>query len=306
MDIVAKHSPPDENGARIAELDERAYRERLWSHTPITDFWQVGHGIERALAGKGIYTMGDIARCSIGGEHSYYNEELLYKLFGVKAELLIDHAWGHESCTMADIKAYRPSAKSVSTGQVLSCPYGYKEARLIVREMAELLSLDLVAKGVVTDKFTLTVGYDHQNVNSAYRGEIVSDYLGRAIPRHAHGTVTLPRKSSSTKEITEAYMTLFEEIIDTGLTVRRINLTAQDTVPLSLARRIPEQISMFDNARQDSRAREEEREKKERRVQSAILDIKARFGKNAIIKGMNLEEGGTTVARNGQIGGHRA
>ena len=307
MDIVAKHSPPDENGARIAELDERAYRERLWSHTPLTDFWQVGRGYESALAKKGIYTMGDIARCSIGGEGSYYNEELLYKLFGVRAELLIDHAWGHESCTMADIKAYRPSAKSVSMGQVLSCPYGYKETRLIVREMAELLSLDLVAKGAVTDKFTLTVGYDHSNVSTAYRGEVASDYLGRKIPRHAHGTVTLPKKSSSTREITRAYMTLFEEIIDTGLTVRRINLTAQDTVPESVARQMSEQISMFDALAETEKKRlEEEREKKERRVQSAILDIKARFGKNAIIKGMNLEEGGTTVARNSQIGGHRA
>ena len=176
-----------------------------------------------------------------------------------------------------------------------------------MREMAELLSLDLVAKGAVTDKFTLTVGYDHSNVSAAYRGDVASDYLGRKIPRHAHGTVTLPKKSSSTREITRAYMTLFEEIIDTGLTVRRINLTAQDTVPVALARRMPEQLSMLDTAEEsDARAHEEERESRERRVQSAILDIKARFGKNAIIKGMNLEEGGTTVARNSQIGGHRA
>jgi DNA polymerase V len=251
--------------------------------------------------------MGDIARCSIGDEHSYYNEELLYKLFGVRAEILIDHAWGHEPCTMADIKAYRPSARSVSMGQVLSCPYGYKEGRLIVREMAELLSLDLTAKGVVTDKFTLTVGYDHQNINAAFRGEISYDYLGRAIPRHAHGTATLPKKSASTKEIINAYMALYDEIIDTGLTIRRINLTAQDTVSREAARHIPEQISIFDGKDEaERRASDELREKKESQVQNAILDIKSRFGKNAIIKGMNLEEGGTTVLRNGQIGGHRA
>ena len=306
MDLVAKRCSPDKNGARIAELDERTYREKLWSHTPITDFWQVGHGYERALAKKGLYTMGDIARCSIGDEHSFYNEELLYKLFGVRAELLIDHAWGREPCTMADIKAYRPSAKSVSMGQVLSCPYEWKEGRLIVREMAELLSLDLVSKGVVTDKFTLTVGYDHNNVGRAFSGEIAYDYLGRAIPRHAHGTVTLQKKSSSTKEITKAYMTLYDRIIDTGLTIRRINLTAQDTVSIEVARHMPEQISIFDGGEEERRKIEEWREKKERQVQGAILDIKNRFGKNAIIKGMNLEEGGTTIVRNSQIGGHRA
>ena len=306
MDIVAKHSEPDENGVRIAELDEMSYREKLWSHTPITDFWQVGSGYERALARKGIYTMGDIARCSIGSEHSYYNEELLYKLFGVRAEILIDHAWGHESCTMADIKAYRPSAKSVSTGQVLSCPYSSSDGRLIVREMAELLSLDLTAKGLVSDKFTLTVGYDHNNVNREFHGKITYDYLGRAIPHHAHGTATLSKKSASTREITEAYMRLYDEIIDTGLTIRRINLTAQDTVTREAARHIPEQISIFDTQTEGALKKENLIAEKEGRVQSAILDIKARFGKNAIIKGMNLEEGGTTVARNSQIGGHRA
>ena len=306
MDIVAKRSDADETGARIAELDERTYRERLWAHTPITDFWQVGRGYEEALARCGIYTMGDVARCSIGGEHSYHNEELLYRLFGVRAELLIDHAWGRESCTMADIKAYRPSAKSVSTGQVLSCPYSYKDTRLIVREMAELLSLDLVSKGLVTDKFTLTLGYDYTNITRAYKGEIAYDYIGRAIPRHAHGTVSLNKKSSSTREICEAFITLLERIADPTLTVRRVNLTAVDTISREAARHIPEQISIFDRETVEREKRREEGEKRERRVQGAILDIKKRFGNNAIIKGMNLVEGGTTVARNEQIGGHRA
>ncbi len=315
MDIVAKHIEPDECGVRIAELDEFSYRKQLWSHHPLTDFWRVGHGYAKKLEEHGLYTMGDIARCSLGKPGDYFNEDLLYKLFGVNAELLIDHAWGWEPCTIADIKAYKPSANSVGSGQVLHCPYPYDKAKLIVREMADLLSLDLVAQGLVTDQMVLTVGYDIENLsdperNQAYQGEVKMDRYGRKIPKHAHGTENLAAKTSSTKLITEAVMELYERIVDPKLLIRRVNLVANHVVPESSVaeKDVYEQFDLFTDYEAEQKRREEEKETlaREKRMQKAVLEIKKKFGKNAVLKGMNLEEGATTVDRNNQIGGHKA
>jgi len=318
MDIVAKHTEADEDGVRIAELDEASYRRKLWSHTPITDFWRVGHGYEEALRQVGIYTMGDIAKCSVGSENDFYNEGLLYKLFGVNAELLIDHAWGREPCTIADIKAYRPEANSISSGQVLQHPYDFTKARLIVREMTDLLVLDLVDQGLVTDQIVLTVGYDIENLSSAaqraqYQGDISTDRYGRKIPKHAHGTANLGTHTSSTKRILEATMELYDRIMDKKLSVRRINVTAAHVIPESEAKEkitVCEQISMFDEPdsieSQEQRQEDAAAEEKEKRIQKTLLEIKKKYGKNAILKGMNLEEGATAKDRNRQIGGHKA
>lgn len=301
MDIVAKHMQPDKNGVRIAELDEQRYREQLWAHRPITDFWRIGGGYARSLARYGMFTMGDVARMSL------VNERLLYKLFGVNAELLIDHAWGWESCSMRDIKAYRPRSRSLSSGQVLSEPYDFEKARLIVQEMADSLVLDLVRKGLLTNLIDLTVGYDIQNLRDAdrrsrYQGEIKTDYYGREVPKHAHGSERIGCYSSSTQRITDAALRLFDRIVNPDLLVRRICIAAGNIVSensLDPSQR-SEQLSLFD-APADTEA-----EARERRIQQAILHLRTRYGKNAVLRGMNLKQGATMKERNMQVGGHKA
>lgn len=315
MDVMAKRMPADEDGVRIAELSEYSYRKELWDHRPITDFWRVGHGYATKLAEVGLYTMGDVALCSVGEAGSYYSEELLYKLFGVNAELLIDHAWGYEPTTIADVKGYKPASNSISSGQVLTVPYTAEKARLVVREMTDLLVLDLVEKGLVTDQIVLTIGYDVENltntaISEKYSGEIVIDRYGRRIPKHSHGTQNLKKKTSSTSAILAAVTELYDRIINPDLLVRRINVTANKVVPegeeLDLA--APQQMSFFDVLDQsDERIQAEKRaEEKERKVQRTLIDIKKKHGKNAIVKGMNLEEGATAIERNKQVGGHKA
>ena len=304
MDIVAKHVEPNKNGVRIAGLDEMTYRKLLWDHRPITDFWRVGKGYSKKLEEHRIYTMGDIARVSI------QNEELLYKLFGINAELLIDHAWGWEPVTIKQIKAYKPTTNSISSGQVLHCPYNFEQTKLIVKEMTELLTLDLVEKNLVTNQIVLTVGYDIENltdpyISNSYNGEITIDRYGRKIPKHAHGTINLDHKTSSTKIIMEATMKLYERIMNKKLLVRRINITANNVVDEETAKQEKtfEQIDLFTNYQEKVEKRKEEQTEKQ--LQKAMIDIKTKYGKNAILKGMNLQEGGTTIERNGQIGGHK-
>lgn len=315
MDIVAKHTVADKDGVRIAELDEIAYRRILWSHRPLTDFWRVGRGYARKLEEYGMFTMGDVARCSIGKPNDYHNEELLYKLFGINAELLIDHAWGWEPCTITDVKAYKPSVNSIGSGQVLQHPYDYDKARLIVREMTDLLVLDLVDKGLVADQMVLTVGYDICNltnpeIKKEYNGQVTTDQYGRSIPKHAHGTVNLGRLTSSTKLIIDAVMDLYSRIVDKNLLVRRINITANHVVDESSVVKTDsfEQLDLFTDFALEQKKKEEEEAalEREKKMQQAVLDIKKKFGKNAILKGMNLEKGAMTVERNKQIGGHKA
>ena len=315
MDIWAKRIPADKNGVRIAQLTEKSYRHNLWTHRPLTDFWRVGKGYAKKLEAEGLYTMGDIARCSIGKPTDYYNEELLYKLFGVNAELLIDHAWGWEPCTIADIKAYKPESKSIGAGQVLQCPYPYEKTRLVVREMADQLALDLVDKGLVTDQQTLTVGYDIENLTDpsrrkSYRGEVKTDRYGRSIPKHAHGTANLEEYTASTKRIIAAALELFERIIDQDLLSRRLTITAGRVLPEDEApqKKAFEQLDLFTNyaAVQEQQEREAADLEREKKVQRTVLDIKKRFGKNAILKGMNFQEGATAKDRNSTIGGHKA
>ena len=311
MDIEAKHIQPDKNGVRIAQLDEMSYRRRLWSHKPITDFWRVGKGYAAKLAANGLYTMGDVARCSVGRESDYYNEDLLYKLFGVNAQLLIDHAWGYEPVTIADIRAYKPVTNSVSMGQVLQEPYECHKARLIVKEMTDILVLDLVDKGLVTNQIVLTIGYDIDNLKdkerrARYKGEISVDYYGREVPKHAHGTVNLEEYSSSTSIIMEKVCQLFDDIINPELLVRRINISANRIIKEkdAASKREYVQLDLFTDYE-----KEEEKEKerlKERKIQEAMLAIKKKYGKNAVLRGMNFEDGATTKERNEQIGGHKA
>ena len=308
MDIEAKHIEPDENGVRIAELTEMSYRRSLWSHRPLTDFWRVGRGYAKKLEAHGLATMGDIARCSLGRPGDFYNEELLYKLFGINAELLIDHAWGWEPCTISEIKAYKPESNSVGSGQVLTCPYTFEKARLVVHEMADMLALDLVDKGLVTNQLTLTVGYDIESMKgeTGYWGEVTVDRYGRAVPKHAHGTANLERYTSSAKQIVAAVLALFDRIVDKKLLSRRMYLAANRVLPEADApdRDGMEQMDLFGDAQR--RAEESAALEREKRMQQAVLRIKKRYGKNAILKGMNLEEGATAVSRNGQIGGHKA
>ncbi|MBR7099375.1 MAG: DNA methylase [Clostridia bacterium] len=313
MDIVAKHIPADEYGVRIAELDEMSYRKTLWDHRPLTDFWRVGHGYQKKLESVGLCTMGDIAKCSLGAPHEYYNEELLYKLFGINAELLIDHAWGWEPCTLADIKAYRPESNSICSGQVLQAPYPADKARLVVREMTDAMALELVDKGLVTDQMVLTVGYDVENLKGSKngsRGEIQIDRYGREIPKHAHGTETLTRHTSSTTELMQAVLSLYDRIVNPKLLVRRITLSACRVVKESDAQKSKpcEQLDVF-SLLEETRAEQAEAEaarEKEKRIQSAMLGIRKKYGKNAILKGTSLEEGATAKERNAQIGGHKA
>lgn len=303
MDIVAKHIPEDRWGVRIAELDEMSYRRTLWDHRPLTDFWRVGRGYAKKLEAHGLTTMGDIARCSLGKDSEFYNENLLYELFGVNAELLIDHAWGYEPCTIAHIKAYKPGSNSIGSGQVLSCAYRFDKAKLVVREMVDLLSLDLVDKGLLTDQIVMTIGYDIDN--KQYKGETATDRYGRKIPKHAHGTANLPRMTASTKLITAAAMELYDRIVDRNLLIRRMYISAghvrQETDVLEDGSM--EQLDLF----QDPAAAQAEETalQRERRMQEALLSIKRKYGKNAILKGMNYEEGATTRERNGMTGGHK-
>ena len=300
---------------RIAELDEMSYRRLLWCHRPLTDFWRVGRGYTKKLEENGLYTMGDIARCSIGKPNEYHNEELLYKLFGINAELLIDHAWGYEPCTIAEIKAYKPATNSLCSGQVLQCPYTYEKAKLVVREMTELLVLDLVDKGLVTDQIVLTVGYDIENLTdpkrrSAYKGAVTTDHYGRKVPKHAHGTANLDRQTSSTRLIDKAITELYDRIVDKNLLVRRINISANRIVEEStvVKKMEYEQLDLFTDYEELHRkqAKEDAVLEREKNMQKALLDIKKKFGKNAILKGMNFEEGATAKERNSQIGGHKA
>ena len=315
MDIQAKRIPVDQNGVQIAELDEISYRRLLWSHRPLTDFWRVGRGYAKKLEEQGLFTMGDIARCSIGKSNEYYKEDLLYKLFGINAELLIDHAWGWEPCTIADIKAYKPSTNSIGSGQVLQSAYTFDKAKLIVWEMTDLLVLDLVDKKLVTDQLVLTVGYDIENlknpkIKNSYHGAVTTDHYGRAVPKSAHGTANLGRQTSSTKLIMDAVTELFERIVDKNLLVRRVNITANHVVDEETVQKSDnfEQLDLFtDYGAVQAKKEEEEAElTREKSMQKAMLEIKKKYGKNAILKGMNLEEGATTLDRNKQIGGHKA
>ena len=306
MDIYAKHCVPDKNGVRIAELDEMSYRRILWDHRPLTDFWRVGRGISKKLEEHGMYTMGDVARCSVGRESDYYNEDLLYKLFGVNAELLIDHAWGWEPTEISDIKSYRPESSSLSSGQVLQEPYEFSKAKLVLKEMADLLSLELVSKRIVTDQIVLTVGYDIESLKKSYSGAVETDRYGRKIPKTAHSSENIGRYTSSTKLICETAMKLFDRIVDKELLVRRMYIVANHIITENDAEKEREyiQLNLFsDTGKQEA---EENELKKEKDMQKAILKIKSKYGKNSIIKGMNLKEGATALERNRQIGGHKA
>lgn len=315
MDIVAKHTEADEDGVRIAELDEMSYRHLLWNHKPLTDFWRIGAQTARKLNSNGMYTMGDIARCSVGSENDYHNEELLYRLFGINAELIIDHAWGYEPCTIEAIKAYKPEYNSVGSGQVLQRPYDHEEARIIVWEMTDLLVLDLVDKGLMTDQIVLTVCYDTENLNkedkaSSYKGDLHVDRYGRSVPKHAHGTVNLNGFSSSSNKILDCVMNLYDDIVNKDLTVRRVYISANHVIKESM---VPEddcyeQMNLFTYNVDARRQREEEKLRldKEKNIQHAVLDIKKKYGKNAILKGTNFVDGAMTRQRNAQIGGHKA
>ena len=313
MDIVAKHVMPDAHGVRIAELDEMSYRKLLWNHRPLTDFWRVGSGYRKKLEAAGLYTMGDIARCSIGGERDYYNEELLYKMFGINAELLIDHAWGYEPVTIADIKGYKPETNSIGSGQVLHCPYDFNQTKIIVREMTDALVLDLVEKKLVTDQLVLDVGYDIENLadperRKKYRGEVKADRYGRVVPKHAHGTANLKKKTSSTSQIMEAVLELYDRIVDENLLIRRVYVTANHALDEQSISEETEftQMDLFTDYQAVAEEQEAEQEKreKERRLQEAMLSVKKKYGKNAMLKGTNLQEGATMQERNNQIGGH--
>ena len=313
MDIVAKHMEPNEEGARIAELDEMSYRRLLWEHRPLTDFWRVGRGIAKKLETNGLYTMGDVARCSIGKEDDFYNEDLLYKLFGVNAELLIDHAWGWEPCGMADIKSYKPETNSISSGQVLTCPYTADKARIIVQEMTDAMSLNLVDKGLVTDQVVLTIGYDVDNLldperKKRYHGEVTIDHYGRAVPKHAHGTVNFPNKTSSTRKMMELTLELYDRIVNTDLLVRRITICANRIVPASQEEQKEsyQQMDLFSMMNQQETDKATQSDEKKKKLQQAVLDIKKKYGKNAVLRGMNFQEGATARDRNRQIGGHKA
>ena len=313
MDIVAKRVQADKDGVRIARLNEMTYRRLLWDHRPLTDFWRVGRGYAERLEAHGLYTMGDVARCSIGKPGEYHNEELLYKLFGVNAEILIDHAWGWESCTIADVKAYKPENKSIVSGQVLQCPYDFYKARLVVREMADALALDLVDKGLVTNQLVLTVGYDRENLDDpsrrqSYRGPVTTDRYGRKIPKHAIGTENFPYTSSA-NDLLRAVTALYDRIVDQNLLIRRLSISANKLLPEADApKEEAEQLDLFtDYAAKEQRERADETaHAKERKIQEAMLGIKKKYGKNAILKGMNLEEGATAKERNQTIGGHHA
>ena len=310
MDLGAKHVEADRDGVRIASLDEMSYRRLLWTHRPLTDFWRIGKGYARKLEKHGIYTMGDVARCSLE------QEDLLYDLFGVNAELLIDHAWGWEPCTMEMVKAFKPENNSVSAGQVLPGPYRADMARNVAHEMADAAAIDLLAKGLVTDQLVLTVGYDRENLDDpdrrkAYKGKVTKDWYGREVPEHAHGTANLDMPTASGRKICRAVLDLYDRIVDPDLLVRRMNLSLNHVVDKDspeVSRPVYEQLDLFTDyeAVMKEREQEKKREQKERRLQEAMLDIKGKYGKNAILKGTNFREGATGKDRNRQVGGHKA
>lgn len=305
MDIVAKHIEPDKNGVRIAELDEMSYRRKLWNHKPLTSFWRIGYGIASRLEAYGLDTMGKIARCSL------QNEDLLYKMFGVNAELLIDHAWGWEPVGMQDVKRYRPATNSLSRGQVLSKGYEYDKAKIVVTEMADDLALNLVRHRLVSNKIVLTINYDAESLNGSYTGEISTDHYGRSVPKHSHGTINLQNHTSLSSTIVEATTTLFEKITNPKLLVRRINLTFAQVISEQAASRLPKAVVQYDlfsdvDALEAQRKAEEKQNARERKLQEAVIEIKDRFGKNSILKAVNFKDGATAKERNEQIGGHKA
>lgn len=311
MDITAKKMPPDKDGVRIAELDEMSYRKELWEHKPLTDFWRVGAGYSKKLEDNRMFCMGDIARAST----TPHGRKLLKKLFGINSKMLVDHAWGYEPCTIEEAKAYTPSTKSMSVGQVLHCPYDFDKARIIVWEMLELLSLDLVEKGLVTNQIVLTIGYDIENlinpeISKYYSGEVKTDHYGRKIPKHAHGTANIDRHTSSTRLISDATLKLYDDIVDNKLLIRRVTISANNLVPEDSVKdkQSFEQLDLFTDYDELIAKREKQNAElqKERKIQEAMLDIKSRYGKNSIIKGTNLQEGATSIERNKQIGGHKA
>lgn len=302
MDVVAKHAKPNKYGARIAVLNEELYKKQLWNHRPLTSFWRVGPGIAKKLEKNNMYTMGEVARCSIN------NENKLFKLFGVNAELLIDHAWGYEPCTMQSIKSYKPLTNCLCSGQVLHCPYDYTKTKTIIKEMTELLVLDIVEKNLVTNQIVLTIGYDVSNLASSnidYKGEVTIDRYGRSVPKHAHGTKTFQQYTASNKILGDAMMELFDRIIDNRLLVRRINMSVNNLINENEAEKTNtfEQIDLFTDY--SELKKKQEKERKEHELQKSILKIKKMYGKNAILKGMNFEEGATTISRNSQVGGHK-
>ena len=314
MDILAKHAEPDQYGIRIGALTELSYRQKLWDHQPITDFWRVGKGYAKKLAQHRLYTMGDIARCSLGGPREYFNEDLLYRLFGVNAQLLIDHAWGWEPCTIAEIRQYLPKNRSLCSGQVLQAPHIASEARIIAWEMADALSLDLFAKGLTTDQLVLHIGYDIESLNpqraTNYKGPIVIDNFGKQLPKPAHGTINLEGFTSSSQQLTQAIRKLFDQIVNPQLLIRRLTITANHVTPED---KIPvkapaAQLDLFADLEGDEQQLQQQQIQlaKEKSIQQAILNIKQRFGKNALLKGTNLQEGATAISRNQQIGGHKA
>ena len=310
MDIVAKKMPADKDGVRIAELDEMSYRRELWNYRPLTKFWRIGHGIAEKLAMYGIDTMGKLARMSV------QDEELLYRLFGVNAELLIDHAWGWEPCTMEAVKAYRPETNSFSSGQVLQEPYSFKKARVVIQEMAEGMALDLVRKQLTTDQLVLTVGYDAEcltrpEIREIYHGEITTNYYGKAVPKHAHGTYNFDMPTSSSRLLMNGAAELFDHCVNPDLLIRRLNLTTNHVVSeasVAVQQKTPQQLDLFTDyeALEKQHQKEQAQLDKERRMQEAQLKIKQRFGKNAILRGLNFNEGATAKERNAQIGGHKA
>ena len=308
MDITAKKMQPNEFGVRIATLDERKFKEQLWNHKPLTDFWRIGKGYAKKLEDNKMYTMGDVARMSIN------NEDLLFKLFGVNAEFLIDHAWGYEPCTIEQAKSYKPTSNSISSGQVLHCPYDYKKTKLIVKEMVDNLVLDLVEKKLKASQFVLTIGYDIDNltnpkISKLYNGEITTDMYGRKIPKHAHGTINIDHKTSSTTIIMNEVLKLYDRITNPILLVRRINLVASNVVSEDKVENKPQrqQLDLFTNYQEQDELNKKqiEREKEDAKIQKTILELKRRYGKNAILKGMNLEEGATAIERNREVGGHK-
>jgi DNA polymerase V len=309
MDILAKHVKPNSEGVRIACLDVMTYRKSLWGHKPLKDFWRVGPGISKKLEANGIYTMGDLALASLQDENK------LFKLFGVGAEFLIDHAWGYEPCTIKDVKNYKPSSKSLTSGQVLHCPYDYKKTKIVVKEMVDLLVLDMVEKKYVTDQIVLTIGYDIENLKddniaSIYKGEITTNHYGRKVPKSAHGTIRLDRKTASNKIISDATMKLFDRIINKDLLTRRINLVVCNLeADESFEKKEGyQQLDLFNNQEESVKKKDEEikKEKEDKKIQQAILEIKSKYGKNSVLKALDLEEGATTIDRNNQVGGHKA
>lgn len=312
MDIVAKKIPADENGTRIAYLDEQLYRQQLWTHQPLTDFWRVGKGYAKRLEQEGIYTMGDIALCSTGPKNSYYNEDLLYKLFGINAELLIDHAWGWEPCTIEQIKAYRPSKHSICCGQVLHTPYTTEKGEIIVKEMADALALDLTARNIITNQLVLTIGYDRSNLEAqeskAKIDKVRIDHYGRQVPEHSHGTIHLDSYTDSSTEIIHKATELYHRIVKPGLLIRRFSITAENAIAAGTPIPTPqeEQPTLFDEIIESEAEVDKEKHTKQNNLQHAILDIKKRFGKNSLLRGLNFEEGATGRERNRQIGGHKA